>query len=352
MSLDDHGPLERRRLLGPLLKNVSRSFYLTLSVLPAGLREPVGLAYLLARAADTIADTSLVAPERRLELLLAFRAQVNGPCDEGKIREIEAALTEHQKDSHERALLQSLVPALALLQQLPGADRGEVSAVVTTLTRGMEMDLTTFPLETSGTIVALRNAEELDRYVYLVAGCVGEFWTKIAKAHTPALRDWDVDAMSACGVRFGKALQMTNVLRDCPKDLRLGRCYLPRNMLAAACLSPEALLDPANSAKARPVLVDLLRVAVGHYAEAQAYILAIPRSCCRLRLACLWPVLIGLPTLRLVAENDTWLDPERHVMVPTSYVKRTLALSVPVVCSNTVLKRWIGSWMAALKSAL
>src|SRR5262245_42072132 len=65
-------------ILGPLLKSVSRSFYLTLRVLPRGLRDPVGLAYLLARAADTIADTQLIAPAQRLDLLLTFRARVNG----------------------------------------------------------------------------------------------------------------------------------------------------------------------------------------------------------------------------------------------------------------------------------
>ncbi|MCI0869448.1 MAG: squalene/phytoene synthase family protein, partial [Chloroflexi bacterium] len=53
-------PGDGQRLLTDLLKGVSRSFYLTLRVLPGGIREPVGLAYLLARAADTIADTTLI----------------------------------------------------------------------------------------------------------------------------------------------------------------------------------------------------------------------------------------------------------------------------------------------------
>ena len=66
----------RAFLLGPLLKGVSRSFYLTLRILPEGMRDPVGLAYLLARAADTIADTSLIPPVQRLDLLLALRQQV------------------------------------------------------------------------------------------------------------------------------------------------------------------------------------------------------------------------------------------------------------------------------------
>ncbi len=52
-----------------LLKQVSRSFYLTLRILPDAIRPQIGLAYLLARATDTIADTSLVPVDRRLEAL-------------------------------------------------------------------------------------------------------------------------------------------------------------------------------------------------------------------------------------------------------------------------------------------
>jgi farnesyl-diphosphate farnesyltransferase len=344
-------PAEKAALLGPLLKSVSRSFYLTLRVLPASLRAPVSLAYLLARAADTIADTQLLPPERRLALLLSFREQVNGSADEGRLKEI-AALTEHQQDSGERLLLQNLAPALGLLKEIADADRAEVRAVVTTLTRGMEMDLRTFPVESSGEVAALKNLEELDRYIYLVAGCVGEFWTKITKAHTPALRGWDPGAMAACGVHFGKALQLTNVLRDCPRDLRIGRCYFPADRLAALGLQPRDLLKPENAARARPLLCELLRVALGHYAEAERYILAVPRRCVRLRLAVMWPVFIGQPTLTLVARNDGWLDPARPVMVPTPYVKRMLPISVPVALSNTLTRRWLRSDASALERAI
>ena len=67
---------DRRRLLGPVLRDVSRAFYLTLRILPPAMREPVGLAYLLARAADTLADTSLLPQETRLPALRAFRELV------------------------------------------------------------------------------------------------------------------------------------------------------------------------------------------------------------------------------------------------------------------------------------
>ncbi|WP_258403328.1 squalene/phytoene synthase family protein, partial [Burkholderia multivorans] len=142
-------------------------------------------------------------------------------------------VTQMQTDSHEHVLLGSMQPMLALLRAQPDADRTSIRKVVATLTSGMEFDLRTFPDEQSGQLAVLPTRDVLDRYTYLVAGCVGEFWTDMTAMHTRAARGWDVPAMRERGIRFGKALQMTNILRDCAKDLRIGRCYLPEDVLAA-----------------------------------------------------------------------------------------------------------------------
>jgi farnesyl-diphosphate farnesyltransferase len=328
-------------LLGDLLKNVSRSFYLTLRVLPDGLREPIGLAYLLARAADTIADTQVVVPELRLELLLSLRAQIRSHADEQQLKRIEAALLEHQSDLHERNLLQSLRPALDLLQKLSEFDREQVRSVVMTLTQGMEFDLNYFPHESSGKLAALQSTADLERYTFLVAGCVGDFWTQMTAYHTTAFQGCDIGALAATGIRFGKALQYTNVLRDCPKDLRIGRCYLPLERLDKAGLKPEDLLNPDNSARARPVLMSLLGLALEHYREAQAYTLTIPERFGRLRLACLWPILIGLETLKRLADNKAWLNPVNPSKISRREVYRLMALSLPTAGSDTIVRGWI-----------
>ena len=75
MSDETH---HERELGGQLLAAVSRSFYLTLKALPKELREPISLAYLLARTADTIADTASVSAEVRLDCLEHYRALVRG----------------------------------------------------------------------------------------------------------------------------------------------------------------------------------------------------------------------------------------------------------------------------------
>ncbi len=343
MRLPAVTPEERRRLMGAMLRDVSRSFYLSIRALPGGLREPVGLAYLLARAADTIADTALLRPHDRLRLLLLFRAQLeDGPSPQA-LGEIESALGgagDDGADAHSR-LLGSLPQAFALLEALPDADAERVRRVVVTLTHGMEMDLATFPPEDSGDIAALDSIEDLDRYTYLVAGCVGEFWTDITAAHTPALQDWDRAKMSDLGVRFGKALQMVNILRDVPRDLRTGRCYIPSDVLARAGLAPADLLDGKSPRAARPILAAGIEIALGHVAAAEEYLLAIPRRCLRLRLAALWPLLLAVHTLAELARGEAWLDPNTTVKVGRSRVYGMMALSLLAARSDTAVRAWL-----------
>lgn len=343
----------RAFLLGPLLKGVSRSFYLTLRILPAGMRDPVGLAYLLARAADTIADTSLIPPAQRLDLLLMLRQRVNGIDDHGALAQrLIAEVASQQTLSDEKVLLESLGPALDVLAQLDESDRTAVRGIVTTLTEGMEFDLRTFPDERSGQVVALPGMADLDRYTYLVAGCVGEFWTTMTYAHLPGTLKEDPAVMLDRGVHFGKALQMVNVLRDCGKDLRIGRCYLPTAVLARFGLQPGDLLHAGNSRRAQPMLFDLVRVALDHFRAAMAYTLAIPRTSPRLRLACLWPILIGLETLLLLVDNDAWLDPARVSKIRRGKVYRVIAGSLALVASDRMLRGWMEGLIGRIEARL
>ena len=332
-----------RRLLGEILKGVSRSFYLSIRVLPSGMREPVATAYLLARAADTIADTRALPTPERLVRLLAFREQVQGPSSEEAVRRIVGGIQDQREgvSQAEVVLLEDAVQVFGLLEALQEADRERVRGVVGTLTRGMELDLTTFPDEGSGEVAALKTPEELDQYTYLVAGCVGEFWTLMAMAHHSGLSGWDAEEMSGQGVRFGKALQLTNVLRDVPRDLRIGRCYLPEIDLAATGLTAADLLEPANSVRARAVLTPWIRTALEHFEVAAEYVLATPRRCVRLRLAALWPILLGLATLEVLARNEAWLDPERPSRVRRRWVYGMMARSLAAVPSDRLVRSWI-----------
>jgi farnesyl-diphosphate farnesyltransferase len=334
-------------LTSALLKRVSRSFYLSLAVLPSAVRPTIGLAYLLARAADTIADTRLIERRARILHLEAFRAQLTGSA----ARELETIAAVSRSLPAERTLLERLPDCFAALRALPPDDRDRVRRVIETIVEGMTEDLRLFPGEDEGKLAALETLQDLDRYTYLVAGCVGEFWTDVHAAHRPRLRRWDLPSMRQLGIRFGKALQLTNVLRDVPRDLRHGRCYLPRQELARLGLSPGDLLDPRTAPALRPLLIELLHVALGHYEAGWHYTLAIPRLETRMRLACAWPLLIGLRTLDLVAQRN-WLDPDVTLKVPRVPVYALMARSTATVWSTRALGRQARRLRARVNEAM
>ena len=135
----------RTQLLTTLLKGVSRSFYLTLRILPPPVRDQVALAYLFARAADTVADTDLIDQPRRLELLRLLKSQFErAPFRPEEIRTIREALLAYQALSSERVLLERLEDCFQVYGEFSNEDRQRINHLMTTLIPGMEMDITIF----------------------------------------------------------------------------------------------------------------------------------------------------------------------------------------------------------------
>ena len=326
--------------LTQILKTVSRSFYLSIRVLPLAMREPISIAYLLARAADAIADTAAIPNKERLIHLLNFRNLVSGDNSAN----IESLLSLIPKIEHtgERELIMQLPAVFIAFSKLPTTDFSAVKKVVSTLTIGMEKDLTFFSDSTrNNNIKALPDDNALDEYTYYVAGCVGEFWTDLSIQHTPSLSHWKKEEMLQIGIQFGKALQLTNILRDIAKDAKLNRCYLPSTNLEQYGLNTDLLLNKSNNTKFEPIISKWLKQADSHFNSAEIYLLSIPRTCLRLRLAALWPILIGLSTLKLIKQKQNFLDSDINIKVNRKWVYKMLLISIPASFSNAVLRYWI-----------
>jgi farnesyl-diphosphate farnesyltransferase len=297
-------------------------------VVPANVRDQVSLGYLFARAADTIADTDLIDRPRRLDFLNQFRTQfATGQIQWDQVRAIQAAVGPLQRDSAERVLLERLEDCFRLFLDCPGDDRERIQRLMTTLTQGMDMDLTVFPGESANDAAALKTMDDLDRYTYFVAGCVGEFWTDLMCAHRPSLACWNVADMSRMGVRFGKGLQLTNIVKDLAHDLQRGRCYVPEPMLSEVGLKPHDLLDQQNLPRFRPVLGKLARMAVEHLDQGWLYTMSIPRYEARLRLSCMWPILSAGESLKLVMISPDLLNPNVKVKISRSKVYQIMVLT-------------------------
>jgi farnesyl-diphosphate farnesyltransferase len=313
-----------------------------LVVVPANVRDQVSLAYLFARAADTIADTELIDRPRRLDYLGQFKAQfVSDQVSLGQIREIRDAVAGVQQDSAEQDLLERLEECFSVLQAFSMEDRRRIQRLMTTLIQGMEMDLMVFPGTIAADVAALKTLDDLDRYTYYVAGCVGEFWTDLMCAHRRGLRSWNVRSMSEVGVRFGKGLQLTNVLKDVAHDLQRGRCYVPESMLTDHGLKPRDLLDAGNLERFRPVLNQLIRMTVDHLDQGWLYTMAIPRYETRLRLSCMWPILSAGESLKLLRTSPEVLNPAVKIKMSRAKVYGMMGLTMFTgACAYTGTAYW------------
>ncbi|HEY8899068.1 MAG TPA: squalene/phytoene synthase family protein [Chthoniobacterales bacterium] len=196
-----------------LLRDVSRSFYITIRVLPPAVREPIALGYLLARASDSIADTSGAEVERRVEALQQLR---HGDIAHHAL----SALVKHQEKPAEAELLRRLPELLDALEESRAQER--LWGVWNHILHGQLFDLVRFP-ESAEPL----NGDELEEYTFLVAGSVGEFWTRLCADLLPDFTHRPIEELVALGVAYGKGLQLVNILRDRLADAAIGRVYVP-----------------------------------------------------------------------------------------------------------------------------
>lgn len=301
-----------------LLKETSRSFYLTLRALPRRIRGQIGQLYLMARLADTIADSPVGDAQVLLDALEAYDAAVKDRSVRAPDLEELAAI---QPDPAEARLLRDVSFVISSIDSFSTSDQAHIRTCLDIIIGGQSLDLRRFSLPPGDHIIALQTDAELDDYAYRVAGCVGEFWTHVSLDHCFSREGAARELLFERAVRFGKALQLINILRDIPADLPIRRCYIPGPALAAYGLDPADLADPASMEAFRPLYAAWLDRAEAHLSEAVAYIESLPHRQFRLRASCMLPVLIGQRTLQLCREGDV-LDGESRIKVLRPEIKR------------------------------
>ena len=329
MSARSAGDLENM-----ILRSVSRSFYLSIRFLPAQLRQPIALAYLLARATDTIADTTGISRLVRIETLKMLSNGIQGKASRDVVVDLIASFIPLQVNKNEQRLLESLPDCLDWLDQIEHADRNDIRIVLGKITRGQMLDLQRF--DNPQEIRALSTAADLDEYTYLVAGCVGEFWTRLCFRHVRNFSSLSEDEMLALGKLYGMALQLINVLRDVGADLRAGRCYFPEFELTAVHLTTSQILFEPE--RFQPIYQAWIGKAKSGLECGVQYSRAIRNR--RVRAATVLPALIGARTLALLNEIGASAS-QRTVKVPRSEVRRMiLRLALTVVSRKQMESIW------------
>ena len=275
-----------RQLETEVLKGVSRSFYLSLRLLPRPMRHAAGIAYLLARTSDTVADSVVGTAEERIESLLDYLKQVRGEAPRQAFPE---NMYQGITDKREANLLRSHLEILQALRGLGSEEIKLIDEVLETIIGGQILDIERFG-KAGSELAALKHPDELDDYAWRVAGCVGLFWTRLGflkmgikfSRHSQAeLEQWAVE--------YGKGLQLVNILRDFQADRGMGRCYLP-------------VANPKDDAACFREFLKWRKVALDKVAYGRAY---AGKLCgLRLRLASGLPAAIAEETLKSLDVGD------------------------------------------------
>jgi farnesyl-diphosphate farnesyltransferase len=226
-----------------LADRTARSFALTLRLLPRPVRGEICLAYLLARASDTIADAPGIPADDRLRLLATMATALARPGnlvtgDAFEDNPAPSTIAASIAHSGEAELLRAWPQLVSLLRQQPPDAQSRVQSVLTTIISGQSLDVERFGHNDGG---CLPDDAALVDYTWRVAGCVGEFWTDVLAGTLPRALAKPAAEMRALGRLYGQGLQLLNILRDAPADLAHGRCYLPPSATGDANHAPPSM---------------------------------------------------------------------------------------------------------------
>ena len=205
------------------------SFYWAMRLLPADRRHGMYAVYAFCREVDDIADDLAATPDEKQRALAAWHD------------EIEAMYAGRPRHLVARALSE---PVARYAMR-----RDDFHAVID----GMEMD--------AAADIRAPDLAVLDLYCGRVAGAVGHLSVHV-------FGDASADA-HAVADSLGRALQLTNILRDLDEDAQRGRLYLPREILKRHGIRStepiEVLRHPALPAACR----DVAAIATEHFADAE-----------------------------------------------------------------------------------
>lgn len=262
-----------------ILGSVSRTFALTIPLLPPPIEIVVGNTYLLCRIVDTIEDAAEISPTEKQGLSKLFLDAVLGTIPEESfvIPCLEALKGYSNMD--ELDLIAHTPTILSILRTFPNQEQAAISRCVAIMSEGMSH----FHLRQ--TPAGLQDLAEFEQYCYVVAGVVGELLTTIFSHHSPEFAQ-RIHGKEALALAFGQALQMTNILKDSPEDHARGVSWKPTQMSQS----------------------ELLKIAYEKLQDSLHYITLIPKKEVGMRRFCFLAFGLAVMTLEKIAASQEFSD--------------------------------------------
>lgn len=301
-----------------ILDSVSRTFALTIPLLPPSIEIVVGNTYLLCRIVDTIEDAADLSPETKQRLSKLFLDAVleKTPVDHFVQPCLEAL--KHYGNQNELDLIAHTPTVLRILHTCSKADQNAVSRCVSIMSEGMSY------FHDKQTEAGLRDLNEFEKYCYVVAGVVGELLTTIFSHHSPAFAK-SIQGHEDLALAFGQALQMTNILKDSPEDRARGVSWKPADITQG----------------------QLLRISYEKLQDSLSYILLIPKEELGIRRFCFLAFGLAVMTLKKISDRKQFSHKD-EVKLSRNSVMTFYAFTIFAVRSNALMKAFFNTWSRSL----
>lgn len=262
-----------------ILGSVSRTFALTIPLLPPTIERVVGNTYLLCRIVDTIEDAAELTPKIKINLSQLFLDSVLGNIPAASFVSPSLEALKNYSNIDELDLISHTPTVLRIFRTFSKQDQVAISRCVSIMSEGMSY------FHERQSPDGLKDLPEFERYCYVVAGVVGELLTTIFAHYSPEFAK-RIQGHENLAIAFGQALQMTNILKDSPQDQARGVSWKP------AHITQE----------------ELLKIAYSKLQDALQYILLIPTNENGMRRFCFLAFGLAVMTLEKIASTKEWGD--------------------------------------------
>lgn len=329
--MTDKRKRESYRFSRKIIISVSRTFAISIKLLPGTLGDAVCIAYLLCRIADTIEDDNTTPAKIRRDLLTDFSECYENP---EKVRALTEALSCIQGDSAYLSLLKGTPYVFEELANLPKNDADIVWSWTKTLALGMREFLETYPQG-----IYIKTMKELRRYCYFVAGTVGHLLTELFYEHSSFINKKNYEDLLKNSEAFAEALQLINILKDIAWDFEHENdVFIPEETLSRFGSTQSQIISKKWRAANRKAVNTLCIEAHQNLEKAFEYIYTLPRLALTIRLFCLVPVMLAVATLRELQHSQAMLEKGGSVKISRSEVKRIIIACILSVSSNSLVR--------------
>jgi farnesyl-diphosphate farnesyltransferase len=325
---------EAERFGREILPFVSRTFALSIRVLPGELGRAVLAAYLLCRVADTLEDEPTLPASEKAALLDGLQDCFDDAAAADAFPRRVASLTgepAHIRLTHRTDLVFVLYRALSV------PTRAHVRRWVGEMIGGMRKFVLLYPHG-----IRIQSLEEYREYCYYVAGTVGYLLTDLWHEHAPSIGERRYHVLREKCRAFAEALQTVNILKDVATDAEQENAiYIPEELLRAHGSSHAEILHVDRLRGTRAALATLVALAHHDLEGARSYLLLIPRRAVPIRLFCVLPLLFAYATLRDLTRVPQALAQRSVVKISRREVKSLTLIGFVMIMSNRGL-----AWLA------